>query len=346
MNPEQRIVVTGAAGLVGLNLLLMLAERGYRRLIALDKHVGNLDILRRLGFPQRRSKRLTSAVPANGSGTWVPTLSSWCFTRRSRTQVPNRSCATNVTATCCLLDAIRARGARFVVHISSSVVLSVAADDYTRTKRTQEGLVRTSGLPHCILRPTLMFGWFDPKHFGWLLRFMARTPVFPIPGDGRFMLLPLYTRDFCSAICWCIEHEPADQIYSIVGSERIDYVDIIRQIKAARGLRTRIVHIPYWVFYALLWLYGLFSSNPPFTASQLKALSAGDDFTGVDTERVFSIRQTHLRMRSARRSAIPGTAAWWWSDDRRRWPGCGATGPASGARSRSRRRPDGAGSGI
>lgn len=42
MSPEQRIVVTGAAGLVGLNLLRVLAERGYRRLAALDKHAGNL----------------------------------------------------------------------------------------------------------------------------------------------------------------------------------------------------------------------------------------------------------------------------------------------------------------
>src|SRR3954452_24774847 len=41
------IVVTGAAGLVGQNLLLMLAERGYRHLIALDKHARNLDIVRK-----------------------------------------------------------------------------------------------------------------------------------------------------------------------------------------------------------------------------------------------------------------------------------------------------------
>jgi len=36
-----------------------------------------------------------------------------------------------------------------------------------------------------VLRPTLMFGWFDRKHVGWLKRFMERMPVFPIPGDGR-----------------------------------------------------------------------------------------------------------------------------------------------------------------
>ena len=42
----------------------------------------------------------------------------------------------------------------------------------------------------------------------------------------------------------------------------------------------------------LLRTYALFSRKPPFTADQPKALSAGDDFKGVDTEKVFGVRQT------------------------------------------------------
>ena len=36
-----------------------------------------------------------------------------------------------------------------------------------------------------ILRPTLMFGWFDRKHLGWLARFMQKAPVFPIHVPGK-----------------------------------------------------------------------------------------------------------------------------------------------------------------
>jgi len=43
-----KIVVTGAAGLVGQNLLVELKSRGYTRLFAIDKHEHNLEILRRL----------------------------------------------------------------------------------------------------------------------------------------------------------------------------------------------------------------------------------------------------------------------------------------------------------
>ena len=53
-----------------------------------------------------------------------------------------------------------------------------------------------------------------------------------------------------------------------------------------------IVHIPIGFFGFLLKVYSLFSSKPPFTADQLKALSAGDDFKGIDTEAVFGVKQT------------------------------------------------------
>jgi nucleoside-diphosphate-sugar epimerase len=137
-----------------------------------------------------------------------------------------------------------------------------------------------------------MFGWFDPKHLGWLSRFMAKTPVFPIPGDGRYMRQPLYERDFCRCIAHCIETQPAGSSYDIVGDTRIDYVDIIKTIKHAKNLRTPIVHIPYGLFHLLLRVYALFSGKPPFTADQLKALTAGDEFHGVDTQQVFGVSQT------------------------------------------------------
>jgi len=121
---------------------------------------------------------------------------------------------------------------------------------------------------------------------------MAKTPVFPIPGDGKYMRQPLYERDFCRCIAKCIEKQPDGAAYDICGDTRIDYVDIIRTIKRVKRLRTLIVHIPYSLFYFLLKIYALFSGKPPFTADQLKALSAGDEFHGVDTRVTFGVAQT------------------------------------------------------
>ena len=291
MAERKKIVVTGAAGLVGQNLVTLLADRSDLDLVAIDKHAHNLDVLARL------HPRVTT-VPADLAepGPWRERLAGADALVQLHAQITGKGRApfvrNNIEATRLVLEACRRHGVPYLVHVSSSVVNSVVEDDYTETKTAQEDLVRQSGIPHCMLRPTLMFGWFDPKHLGWLARFLERTPIFPIPGHGRYMRQPLYNRDFCRVIAVCLERRPVGMVYDLAGRERVDYVDIIRAIRSAKGLKTPIVHIPVGLFALLLRTYALFSANPPFTADQLTALTAGDEFTGVDIEATFGVHPT------------------------------------------------------
>jgi nucleoside-diphosphate-sugar epimerase len=291
IDKHAKLVLTGAAGLVGQNLVVELKAQGYTQLVAIDKHEHNLGILRNL-HPDVTAIHADLAEP----GTWEKAFDGAACVVQLHAQITGKTSdlfiRNNIDASKLVLDAIKRHKVPYLVHISSSVVNSVADDDYTNTKKAQEKLVVESGIPHCVLRPTLMFGWFDPKHLGWLSRFMAKTPVFPIPGDGRYMRQPLYERDFCRCIVRCIETQPMGDIYDVVGDTRIDYVDIIKTIKKAKNLRTPIVHIPYGLFHFLLRVYAMFSGKPPFTAAQLTALTAGDEFHGIDTERVFGVQQT------------------------------------------------------
>lgn len=291
IDKRSKLVLTGAAGLVGQNLIVELKAQGYTNLVAIDKHEYNLGILRQL-HPDVQAIHADLAE----DGAWADAFADAACVVQLHAQITGKHTGlftrNNIDATIRVLDATRRHDVPYLVHISSSVVISAANDDYTITKRAQEKLVVESDIRHCVLRPTLMFGWFDPKHLGWLSRFMAKTPVFPIPGNGRYMRQPLYERDFCRCIAWCIANQPDGDIYDVVGDTRIDYVDIIKTIKRAKNLNTLIVHIPISFFAFLLRSYALFSRKPPFTADQLKALSAGDDFKGVDTRVVFGISQT------------------------------------------------------
>lgn len=288
---QDKIVISGAAGLVGQNLVLTLREAGYQNITAIDKQGGNLRLLQQLN-PGVRCVEADLAI----DGAWVREFEGAEGALVLHAQITGKTSQpferNNIEASRLVFNAIGNAQVPFTMHISSSVVNSVANDDYTNTKKAQEKMFLDSGLPGCVLRPTLMYGWFDPKHFGWLARFMEKAPVFPIPGHGRYMRQPLYERDFCRAILWCVENRPLGKIYDLVGNERIDYIDIIRAIRDVKGLRTPIVSIPYGLFDALLRLYALFSDKPPFTSSQLKALTAGDDFKGVDIEQTFGFRPT------------------------------------------------------
>jgi nucleoside-diphosphate-sugar epimerase len=291
--PEERaakIVLTGGAGLVGLNLVVELRAAGFTNLVVIDKLAANLDIIRRL-HPEVRRVVADLADP----GAWQDEFKGCTIAVLLHAQITGLTLEpfvrNNIEATKRVLAALAHHKVGYVVDVSSSVVNSAADDYYTRTKKVQEQLVAESGLPHCCLRPTLMFGWFDPKHLGWLARFMEKTPVFPIPGDGRFMRQPLYQRDFCRIIRFCIENRLRGT-YDIVGDTQIDYIDIIKTIKRVKALRTFVVPIPFRLFDTLLRVYALIGSRPPFTSAQLHALTAGDRFTGIDTRGVFGIQLT------------------------------------------------------
>lgn len=290
---DQRIVLPGGAGLVGQNLVLRLKARGYRNLVVIDKHAANLETLASL-HPDVQTLLADLSVP----GQWQECLAGADVVVLLQAQIGGNDLAeferNNIESTRLVLQALPSAERPYLVHVSSSVVESVADDFYSSTKRAQEKLVLDSGIACPVLRPTLMYGWFDRKHLGWLSRFMRKVPVFPVPGSGHYMRQPLYVGDFCNIIISCIESRMAGGVYNISGHEKVDYIDMIRKIRSATGARTMIVHLPYRLFHFLLALWGLFDPNPPFTTQQLEALCADDEFEVIDWPSIFGVRFTEF----------------------------------------------------
>jgi nucleoside-diphosphate-sugar epimerase len=286
-----KIILPGAAGLVGQNLVAHLKRKGYTQLVVLDKHRANLEVLRRF-----HPDIVIEYADLAEAGDWQRHFEDADAVVMLQAQIgdpkPEPFIRNNITSTERVLDAIKRHRVPYTVHISSSVVESVANDHYTNTKKEQERIVLESGIDCVVLRPTLMFGWFDRKHLGWLSRFMQRVPVFPIPGNGRYMRQPLYAGDFCGIIASCLESRIKGQVFNISGQEKIDYIDIIRQIKKTVHAKAMILNIPYTLFYGLLKAWALFDKNPPFTADQLKALVAHDEFEVIDWPGIFNITAT------------------------------------------------------
>jgi nucleoside-diphosphate-sugar epimerase len=290
----RRIILPGGAGLVGQNLVARLGARGYSDIVVLDKHRENLDVLKQVQ-PWVVAEYADLAEP----GAWERHFEGADAVVMLQAQIGglflDEFGRNNVDSTRLVLDAMERHKVPYLVHVSSSVIESVASDFYTATKRAQEAIVLESTIPHIVLRPTLMFGWFDRKHLGWLSRFMRKVPVFPIPGHGRYMRQPLYVGDFCDVIISCLERRTVTGVFNISGHEEIDYVDMIREIRSAIAARTAIVHIPYSLFYFLLWLWARFDKTPPFTTQQLEALVAKDEFEVIDWPTIFGVPYTPFR---------------------------------------------------
>ncbi|GAA0284289.1 hypothetical protein GCM10009127_27200 [Alteraurantiacibacter aestuarii] len=287
-----KIVLTGAAGLLGQNLLKRLDVPG-NEIVAIDKHVAKMKVLRRY-HPGVEAICADISQP----GEWEEALACADVLIIGQAQIGGLDYAefdrNNIEATVRLIDAAKRHDIEYIVHISSSVVNSMAVDFYTETKKAQEALVAACDIPQIVLRPTLMFGWFDRKHMGWLSRFMKKSPVFPVPGDGRYLRQPLYVADFAAIIDAAIQKRMTGT-YNITGQERIDYIDLMRAVKRATKARSAIVRVPYWSFWLMLKSYGLLGRNPPFTIKQLKALITPDIFEVIDWPGIFGVRATPLQ---------------------------------------------------
>ena len=285
------VLVTGAAGLVGQNLIPRLKARGFT-VVGVDKHPSNTARLRAL-HPDITVIEADLAQP----GAWQDAFAGVDAVVLNQAQIGGLEraefVANNVTATEHILAAIARHKVPYFVHVSSSVVNSKAQDLYVETKTAQEKIVDACPVPHGELRPTLMFGWFDRKHLGWLRRFMDRAPVFPIPGSGRYRRQPLYAGDFAAVIAAAIDQRKTGT-FDISGRREIDYVELIALIKRVTGAKAVIVKIPYGLFWLLLKTYAVFDKNPPFTVNQLAALVIPEVFPVIDWPAIFGVRETPL----------------------------------------------------
>lgn len=119
---------------------------------------------------------------------------------------------------------------------------------------------------------------------------MCRVLVFLIFGDGCYMCQLLYVGDFViiivSCLCLCI----VGQCYNIIGLEKVDYIDIICQIKCSMCVCILLLYIFYCLFCLLLRIWVLFDCDLLFIVVQLQVLVVYDEFEVIDWFLIFNVR--------------------------------------------------------
>ena len=292
-----KIFIPGGAGLVGINLIAAINERYPNwEIIVVDKKYQSIKVAEAI-FPNVKfiCEDLTKDINQN----WPLDIKECDVCIMLQAEIGSKRSnlfeLNNIFSTKIILKQLKIAGIKRVIHVSSSVVNSKSNDLYTHTKRKQEFLVSES-FPKCVvLRPTLMFGWFDRKHLGWLANFMVKLPFFPIPGKGDFIRQPLFVGDFSSIIINCIIDSSISGNYNISGLEKIRYVRLMQMLKEIKSSRILFIHIPIPIFAFLLKIWALISEKPAFTTSQLYSLIAGDQFEIIDWQNIFNVKSTPFK---------------------------------------------------
>src|SRR5919112_6029065 len=112
-------------------------------------------------------------------------------------------------------------------------------------KLEMERVVRSSGLPWTIVRPTMIYGSERDKNVHRLLRFLDRLPLFPMFGPGTNLWQPVYHED-CAAGVFEALRRPASvrRSYDLPGAEPLAYLDLVETAAAALGRSPRIIRLP------------------------------------------------------------------------------------------------------
>jgi NADH dehydrogenase len=140
-----------------------------------------------------------------------------------------------------LIDAARRAGVRRIVQTSIANA-TASTSSYYRGKAALEATVRSSGLSHAIVRPTLLFGEGDVliNNIAWLLRHL---PVFAIPGDGRYRLQPMHVKDHARLLVEA-GAQGADLAVDSAGPGTFTFNELVQLLRGTMKLRTLILHVP------------------------------------------------------------------------------------------------------
>lgn len=137
----------------------------------------------------------------------------------------------------------RAGGDRLVLVGSTSA--HSAYEFRSGPRKRMEELVRQSGLRWTIVRPAMIYGSERDKNVHRLLRFLDRSPIFPMFGSGDNLWQPVYYKD-CAAGVFEALGRPATvgRSYDLPGAEPLTYRELVRAAAAALGRKPRIVSVP------------------------------------------------------------------------------------------------------
>ena len=143
-----------------------------------------------------------------------------------------------------VVEAMRRAGVGRLVIVSSTSAHSLY-EFCSGPKRRMEEIVRGSGLEWTVVRPSMIYGSELDKNVSKLLRFLDRSPVFPIFGTGENLWQPVYHEDLAWGVLAALTTPgTVGQTYDLPGGEALSYAELVRTAAGALGKKPRIVRVP------------------------------------------------------------------------------------------------------
>jgi uncharacterized protein YbjT (DUF2867 family) len=157
------------------------------------------------------------------------------------------------------------------VHISGIGANAASPSTYIRSRGEGEAAVQSAFPGAAIVRPAVMFA-ADDAFLTTILRLLRSLPAYPIFGDGRTRLQPVYADDVAAAIAQILrQSQKPYPAYELAGPRVYSYEELLRTIARIAGSRPALMRVPFGLWGALASLTELLP-QPPLTRNQVELM--------------------------------------------------------------------------
>ena len=267
-----RVLVTGATGFVGREIVQELLLRGHEvRALVRRGSEKKLTPEKRVEIFPGDCLQPETLIPAAAGCAAVIHLVGIIREFPGRGVTFERL---HVEATRHIVDAARAAGVRRYLHMSALGARPEPADPYHVTNFRADQYVTASGLTYTIFRPSVIYGPGD-QSINLFVRQIQRLSCFPVIGDGQYQLQPVPVDTVARAFTLALElPQTENRIYDVGGPEPLTFDEIVDTIAAVVNRRVKKIHQPVWTMRWAAKLCGRFRWFP-LSPGQLRMLLEG-----------------------------------------------------------------------
>jgi NADH dehydrogenase len=256
-----RVLVTGAAGVMGSRLVHLLAERGWqvRGLVMPGdplraRIAGACEIVEGdLADPAALARACAGVELVYHLAAVILSPDPTVFMRVNR------------DGTAHVVEAAVAAGVQHLVYVSSASVVYPRRTRYAQSKLEAEEIVkRATSLPYTIVRPTLVYDEAGGQEFRLFLDYLRRFPVVPFVGPGKARKRPVFSGDVVDGLLRIAGNPLArGKTYNLSGGEAIPIGELARLMLEHEGIRKPFLHLPVGLCRAVAAGMGAVLDDPP-----------------------------------------------------------------------------------
>jgi uncharacterized protein YbjT (DUF2867 family) len=259
-----RVTIFGGTGFIGRRVARYLRESGVAVRVA-SRHPGRLEDggIEKIAADAHDERSVEAAVA--GADGLVNAISLYVEQGRDTFH------SAHVEAAARIARAARQAGIKRLVHLSGIGADAAAPSPYIRSRGEGEAAVQTAFPGAVIIRPAVVFAP-DDAFLTTILRLLRSLPAYPIFGDGRTRLQPVYADDVAAAIAQVLrQSQKPYPLYELAGPRVYSYEELLRAIARIAGLRPVLMRMPFALWDALAGLAEMLP-QPPLTRNQVELM--------------------------------------------------------------------------